>query len=490
MTTITTAWRLRRDATLADTDTGVSIDLGNGRVLSLTVPPGVRAALRTLVGADATEADLGTVVAAGGSLAGVAQLHLILPRLDAAAVLEKVLRRDGVELARLRPVGYGPGATVPPPGPDQPVKLSRHAAAHAENGALVVAAPTSPLQVELATGAAGLLAVLADWLPAGQVDEQVPGGSAVLPLLAAAELLAPGGPDDDVEVASFERAMWRPADLWLHARVRESRLTPGYASSYPYQGRFEPLPAATPRRDGERIELAKLDLDVVAKQDPPFTEVLEKRRSVREHDPAAPITLAQLSELLYRTMRHRAVFTGSDGQQAVDRVFPAGGALHELEVYPLVTNCSGLEPGLWHYAAADHALERVAPPSTSTETLLWHAKSATMTTEDPQVLLLISARFGRLNWKYDVITYSLVHKHVGVLYQTMYLVATAMGLAVCGIGGGDAREFATATGIDYYTEGTVGELMIGSRPPGWTSSFADPAVSAAAGQGHQHGAGG
>jgi hypothetical protein len=39
-----------------------------------------------------------------------------------------------------------------------------------------------------------------------------------------------------------------------------------------------------------------------------------------------------------------------------------------------------------------------------------------------------------------------------------------MGLAVCGLGGGDASSFARATGLDPWAEGTVGELVLGSRP--------------------------
>ena len=52
------------------------------------------------------------------------------------------------------------------------------------------------------------------------------------------------------------------------------------------------------------------------------------------------------------------------------------------------------------------------------------------------VLLILGARFQRVSWKYASIAYSLTLKHVGVLYQTMYLVATAMGLAPCGVGCG------------------------------------------------------
>jgi SagB-type dehydrogenase family enzyme len=83
---------------------------------------------------------------------------------------------------------------------------------------------------------------------------------------------------------------------------------------------------------------------------------------------------------------------------------------------------------------------------------------------DPQVVLLVAARFGRVMWKYETVAYPLILKHVGVLYQTVYLVGTAMGLAVCGLGGGDTTAFAAATGRDPGLEGTVGELVLGSRP--------------------------
>jgi SagB-type dehydrogenase family enzyme len=230
--------------------------------------------------------------------------------------------------------------------------------------------------------------------------------------------------------------------------------------------RFGPLPAAPPARHGTRVPLAVPDLAVVAKQDPPFTEVLESRRSVREHDAAAPITVDALGELLYRSARLRRRFAGPNGQELADRPYPSGGAIHELELYPLITACAGLDAGLWHYAAADHHLEHVADPGPATRALVDQARAASLMRDDPQVLLIVAARFGRLMWKYETIAYALLLKHVGVLYQTLYLVGTAMGLAVCGLGGGDAEDFATATGLDYHTEGSVGEIAIGSRPPG------------------------
>jgi SagB-type dehydrogenase family enzyme len=84
----------------------------------------------------------------------------------------------------------------------------------------------------------------------------------------------------------------------------------------------------------------------------------------------------------------------------------------------------------------------------------------------PQVCLALTARFARLQWKYESMVYATVLKNVGVVYGTMYLVATAMGLAPCAIGGGDSDLFAHAAGLDYFGETTVGEFMLGSRKDG------------------------
>jgi len=55
-------------------------------------------------------------------------------------------------------------------------------------------------------------------------------------------------------------------------------------------------------------------------------------------------------------------------------------------------------------------------------------------------------------------------QHSGGLYQTMFLVATAMGLAPCGLGSGNADLAARTFGLDYLRESSVGEFILGSRP--------------------------
>ncbi|MFC4056739.1 SagB family peptide dehydrogenase [Planomonospora corallina] len=442
--------RLRRDASF----TGERVRTATAALDLANLSPGQSAAVKLLADGDHDESALAAAVTAADGEAGLLRWHLLARRLNLSGMLEHAVRADGAVAVRLYPVGRGP--ILPAPVPSGPVRLSRFAEARAADGVLTLRAPGNHLAVELLPQAAGLLGELADWGTATPAP--------VLRLLATAGLLAPGGPDRDLEASERSYAQWHPADLAFHARTRTPAAAPGYGGTHPTGDRFPPEPVSPPPSGATVVELPVPDLDAIAAADPPLTEVIERRRSVRAHDTGAPITLAQLGELLYRSLRRRATMTGGDGQELADRPYPSGGAVHELEVYPLVTACEGLPAGLWHYATDRHELELVAEPGKATERLVAEARSAAMLAADPQVVLLVTARFGRVMWKYETVAYPLVLKHVGVLYQTLYLVATAMGLALCGLGGGDAAAFAAASGRDPLVEGTVGELVLGSRP--------------------------
>jgi SagB-type dehydrogenase family enzyme len=121
-------------------------------------------------------------------------------------------------------------------------------------------------------------------------------------------------------------------------------------------------------------------------------------------------------------------------------------------------------PGLYHYAPAEHRLYRLSDLDDRIYTLVGMAAGAAVRNDLPDVLVVLAARFQRVSWKYESIAYSVILKDVGVLLQTMYLVATAMGLGPCAVGAGDSELFASIAGTDYYAETSVGEFLLGARP--------------------------
>ena len=259
---------------------------------------------------------------------------------------------------------------------------------------------------------------------------------------------------------------WEFHDLLFHSKSRLGRQHAGYGGTFRMLGKAEPLPAHTFSPDGEIVSLRKPDMADLLSHDAPFTAVLERRRSIRTYA-EQPITVDQLGEFLYRAAHvQQGMDDPAHGTQHSLRPSPNGGAIHELEIYPIVNRCDGLDAGLYHYDACKHHLRKVADKSKFVEGLIYSAWLTANRESPVQVCLAITARFHRTQWKYQSIAYALHLKHVGVLYQTMYLVATAMGLAPCALGGGDSDLFALATGSSYYTETTVGEFLLGSQPGG------------------------
>jgi SagB-type dehydrogenase family enzyme len=234
---------------------------------------------------------------------------------------------------------------------------------------------------------------------------------------------------------------------------------------------MEPAPTLKSVACERWVDLYRPDLARLEQEDPPFARVQEARRSIREYgDP--PISDRQLGEFLYRVGRVADYLVANlptpRGFLRMDfapRPYPAGGTLYELELYVVVGACVGLDAGLYYYHPERHRLGVLPAAAEDVEALLQDAAWSTMMPRERlQVVLVVSARFPRIAWKYSGIAYSLILKHVGVLYQTMYLAATAMGLAPCGVGAGDADLFARAAGTDYYAETSVGEFLLGSRP--------------------------
>src|SRR5262249_4145843 len=117
--------------------------------------------------------------------------------------------------------------------------------------------------------------------------------------------------------------------------------------------------------------------------------------------------------------------------------------------------------GFYHYDAGRHALVPIAVRPYDLEALLTGAKFAMDAPATPQVLITIAARFGRTSWKYCSLAYALLLKDVGVLTQSLYMIATDMGLGGCAIGTTNIDLFAKMTGIEFHLEGAVGQFALG-----------------------------
>jgi SagB-type dehydrogenase family enzyme len=228
-----------------------------------------------------------------------------------------------------------------------------------------------------------------------------------------------------------------------------------------------PPPAVRASWPGQQIDLPK-PLAVVDGATSPFIELMRARHSTRGFDDANPITLAELSQFLDGAARiqlkWQSTIDQADEGPLIDyttRPYPAAGSSYELELYLTIANCRGLARGFYHYDADRHALVAVEARPNDIEVQLTSAEFAMDAPGLPQVLITMAARFDRISWKYRSIAYSLVLKDVGVLIQTLYLMATDMGLGGCAVGSNNIDLFARMTGIEFHVEGPVGQFALG-----------------------------
>ena len=359
--------------------------------------------------------------------------------------------------------------------------LSRFAFVRRKQREFVLESPLAPVRVILHDQLAmSVIAALSTPATVSDVIDRTGGlspgiVSAFLAILGDAGMIDNVNSEVDSPSSNFDfgdkRTLesWEFHDLMFHSRSRRGRSDGQFGGTYRFDD--QPPPPAFKVSDAtDWHELYRPDLDQLERDDPPYALVQNRRRSIREYA-AQPISRRQLGEFLYRVARVTRVWLaeapsppGSSTMDFAARPYPAAGGLHELEFYLIVNACQDLPNGLYHYDVQNHRLGRVSGPTRETELLLLDgATSANMSSEILQVQIVLAARFARLAWKYESIAYSLILKDVGVVYQTMYLAATAMGLAPCGLGCGDSDLFARAAGLNYFVESSVGEFLLGSK---------------------------
>jgi oxazoline/thiazoline dehydrogenase len=429
------------------------------------LPVGVKAAIAILATEEATEEELCNPILLTDGNSALPQFYYYLQQFLDLGWICHTIRADESSLATLIPIATPYQFEFFAVAIAQKYVLSRFAYCHQNNEQFVLESPLSRAKV-----------VLKDWRSAAIINllaqpqdchalNAIPGISTdtaqlFLSLLFSSKMLSEIDEEGKIlEEKNKTLSQWEFHDLLFHSRSRSGRHSNPVGKTYRFLDKIKPLPAIKNTGTKEVIELYKPDLQQLLETDAPLTQILEQRKSERIHGDK-PISDKQLGKFLYRCARVKTI-APREHIECSDRPYPSGGASYELELYIAVNLCENLPSGLYHYCPQTHQLEKISDRNSYVEALLKNAQKATGGSCLPQILIVFTARFARVSWTYESIAYSLILKHVGVLSQTMYLVATAMGLAPCALGSGNSDLFAVAAGIDYYTESSVGEFILG-----------------------------
>ncbi len=260
---------------------------------------------------------------------------------------------------------------------------------------------------------------------------------------------------------------WEFHDLIFHSK---SRLDQSYNHQFGTTYRFNDTPILPPStfkeyEFGKIIRLDKPDIDKTSLNNISLSSSIENRRSIRSYCDTKPISLTELSTLLYKSIGIRKIVRGHV-QDEVFCPYPSAGALHEIECYLVINLCNGLASDIYHYRPFEHALNKLNASKDNIQKIITYAKAAigkkNSKEEIPQILLIFTSCFQRIAWKYEKIAYRSSLISTGTIMQTISLVATAMNLGTCIIGS-TSDLLTEAIGLDPLNEGPIGEMLIGSR---------------------------
>jgi SagB-type dehydrogenase family enzyme len=183
-------------------------------------------------------------------------------------------------------------------------------------------------------------------------------------------------------------------------------------------------------------------------------EAIRRRRSRRDYLDR-PITLDELSRLLYHT---DGINDERWGTQL--RAAPSAGALYPIEIYVVVHRVDGLAPGLYHYAFRDHALHRLREGDLRAQIVTHGLAQAFL--GQAGVVLVFTAVFQRLRWKYQERAYRYALLEAGHLGQNLYLSATSMGMGACAVGAFRDDGLNALLGVDGKREAAL-YLLAGGK---------------------------
>jgi SagB-type dehydrogenase family enzyme len=185
----------------------------------------------------------------------------------------------------------------------------------------------------------------------------------------------------------------------------------------------------------------------------PVWDALRQRRSVRRFVDR-PLQEAELSQLLWAAQGITQVNQGVGFRTA-----PSAGALYPVETYLVVHTVEGINPGVYHYNVAEHALDQLKTGNFRIE--ITRAALDQEIAYLANIVFVWTAVFERSKWKYKQRAYRHIYLDAGHIAQNVALGAAALGLGSCQIAALYDDEANALLGVDGVDESAIYMTVVG-----------------------------
>ncbi|HEV7611582.1 MAG TPA: SagB family peptide dehydrogenase [Steroidobacteraceae bacterium] len=250
-------------------------------------------------------------------------------------------------------------------------------------------------------------------------------GEAILKLIGAQLLLECGSPESARD--DLLDSLWKP---WLpeggfHFLTKDA---PYVGGDWTVEQMMQTVPSTPPPPQFKKTEGAEsISLPYHETEQDSFFQTLHARRTLRKFS-KADISLDTVSKLLQTTWGVQGYLESKSFGPLPFKTSPSGGARHPIEVYLMALGVKGLDPGVYHYDARGHALERISSQATPQMARDYCADQPFAA--GSAALFIMTGVFARTMWKYHhPRAYRVVLLDAGHLGQTFCLTATRLGLA-------------------------------------------------------------
>jgi SagB-type dehydrogenase family enzyme len=177
-----------------------------------------------------------------------------------------------------------------------------------------------------------------------------------------------------------------------------------------------------------------------------LTEAIARRQSRRSFIPK-PLTLEELSFLLWATQGIRGKVTGGHAYRTV----PSAGCRHALETYLVVLHVEGLDSAVYRYLPLTHQLLLEFQEDQLPRKLVGAAFGQSFLGSSAVTFVWTAIPY-RMEWRYDLAAHKVIAIDAGHVCQNLYLACEAIGAGTCAIAAYDQEAMDLLLRVDGEEE--------------------------------------
>lgn len=167
------------------------------------------------------------------------------------------------------------------------------------------------------------------------------------------------------------------------------------------------------------------------------------RKSHNDRNDGNKLTLEEISILCWAAY-------GIIDKENVRRTVPSAGALYPCEIY-LLSTCSDLQRGLYHYSSFNNYLEEIKKTDIELQKLF----TSIIGLEHASIVFVITSIFDRIFFKYGERAYRFTMIEAGEIVQNISLAASSLGFNATAHGGTADYELENFMEIDGVSESVL-----------------------------------